>query len=138
MSKTYNIFISHSWEYSDAYDILCKMLNEKSYFFYNNHSVPKNDPIHTNGTDRELKIAITNKMSNCHIMLIMAGKYSTYSKWINKEIDIAKNGFLRAKPIVGIKPWASTQVSSVVKNSADIMVGWNTNSIVQAIKDYSI
>jgi|TARA_B110000908_G_C10207727_1_gene428554 hypothetical protein len=138
MSKTYNIFISHSWEYSDAYDILCGMLNEKSYFSYNNHSVPKNDPIHTNGTDRELKIAITNKVSNCHIILIMAGKYSTYSKWINKEIDIAKNGFSNPKPIVGIKPWASTQVSSVVKNNADIMVGWNTNSIVQAIKDYSL
>jgi hypothetical protein len=138
MSKTYNIFISHSWEYSDAYDILCGMLNEKSYFSYNNHSVPKNDPIHTNGTDRELKIAITNKVSNCHIILRMAGKYSTYSKWINKEIDIAKNGFSNPKPIVGIKPWASTQVSSVVKNNADIMVGWNTNSIVQAIKDYSL
>ena len=122
----------------DAYDILCGMLNEKSYFSYNNHSVPKNDPIHTNGTDRELKIAITNKVSNCHIILIMAGKYSTYSKWINKEIDIAKNGFSNPKPIVGIKPWASTQVSSVVKNNADIMVGWNTNSIVQAIKDYSL
>jgi len=138
MSKTYNIFISHSWEYSDAYDILCKMLNEKSYFSYNNHSVPKDDPIHTNGTDKQLKIAITNKMSNCHIVLIMAGKYSTYSKWINKEIDIAKNGFLNPKPIIGIKPWASLQISSVVKGNADIMVGWNTNSIVQAIKDYSI
>ena len=68
----------------------------------------------------------------------MAGKYSTYSKWINKEIDIAKNGFSNPKPIVGIKPWASIQVSSVVKNNADIMVGWNTNSIVQAIKDYSL
>lgn len=138
MSKTYNIFISHSWEYSDAYDLLCKMLNEKIYFFYNNHSVPKDDPIHTNGTDKELKIAITNKMSNCHIVLIMAGKYSTYSKWINKEIDIAKNDFLRAKPIVGIKPWANKQISSVVKDNADVIVGWNTNSIIQAIKDYSL
>jgi len=138
MSKTYNIFISHSWEYTDAYEKLVKLLDDKSYFSYNNHSVPKDDPVHTNGTDRELKIAITNKMSNCHCMLVMAGKYSTYSKWIKKEIDIAKNSFLREKPIIGIKPWANTQVSSVVKDNADIMVGWNTNSIVQAIKDYSI
>jgi len=138
MSKTYNIFISHSWEYSDAYEKLVKMLDDQNYFSYKNHSVPKDDPIHTNGTDKQLKFAITNKMNNCHIILIMAGKYSTYSKWIKKEIDIAKNDFLISKPIIGIKPWASTQVSSVVKENADIMVGWNTNSIVQAIKDYSI
>ena len=138
MSKTYNIFISHSWEYSDAYDKLCEMLEKKGYFSFNNHSVPKDDPIHTNGTDKQLKLAITNKISGCHVILIMAGKYSTYSKWINKEIDIAKNHFFNEKPIIGIKPWASTQVSSVVKNNADVMVGWNTDSIVQAIKDYSI
>jgi len=138
MSKTYNIFISHSWQYSDAYEKLVQLLDDKSYFSYNNHSVPKDNPVHTNGTDRELKIAITNKMNNCHCMLVMAGKYSTYSKWIKKEIDIAKNGFLREKPIIGIKPWANTQVSSVVEENADVMVGWNTNSIVQAIKDYSL
>lgn len=138
MSKTYNIFISHSWEYTDAYEKLCAMLEGKKYFNYKNHSVPKDDPIHTNGTDKELKIAITNKMSNCHILLIMAGKYSTYSKWIKKEIDIAKSNFSNAKPIIGIKPWASSQESSVVKDNADKMVGWNTDSIVQAIKDYSI
>lgn len=138
MGKTYNIFISHSWEYTDAYEKLVKLLDDKSYFSYNNHSVPKDEPVHTNGTDRELKVAITNKMSNCHCMLVMAGKYSTYSKWIKKEIDIAKNSFLRGKPIIGVKPWANTQVSSVVENNADVMVGWNTNSIVQAIKDYSL
>lgn len=138
MSKTYKVFISHSWQYSDAYEKLCNMLDKKTYFSYNNHSVPKNDPVHTNGTDKELKIAITNKMSGCHIVLIMAGKYSTYSKWIKKEIDIAKNGFTNSKPIVGIKPWANTQVSSVVSDNADEMVGWNTDTIVSAIRKHAL
>ena len=137
MSKTYKIFISHSWEYSDAYEKLCKML-DGSNFLYNDHSVPKDDPVHTNGTDKELKIAITNKMSGCHIVLIMAGKYATYSKWIKKEIDIAKNDFTNSKPIIGIKPWSNKQVSSVVSENVDKMVGWNTDTIVQAIKDYSL
>jgi hypothetical protein len=39
---------------------------------------PKEDPIHVNGTDKDLKIAITNKMSGCHIVLIMSRKYSSY------------------------------------------------------------
>lgn len=138
MSRTFNIFISHSWAYSSDYDRLVQILNNRLYFSYNNHSVPKYDPIHTNGTDRDLKIAITNKMSNCHCVLLLAGKYSTHSKWIGKEIDIAKNSFLRAKPIIGIKPWASTQVSSVVRINANVLVNWNTESIIQAIRDYSI
>jgi hypothetical protein len=35
--------------------------------------------------------------------LIMAGVYSTYSKWINNEIKAAKRGFTSPKPIIGIK-----------------------------------
>ena len=42
------------------------------------------------------------------------------------------------KPIIGIKPWASTQVSSVVADNATEMVGWNTNSIVKAIRKHSL
>ncbi len=63
----------------------------------------------------------------------MAGKYATYSKWIQREIRIAKNDY--SKPIVAIRPWASEQVSSVVSDAADRLVGWNTNSIVTAIRE---
>ena len=62
---------------------------------------------------------------------------SPYSH-IKKEINIAKNDFTNSKPIIGVIPWASKQVSSVVEDNADVMVYWNTKSIVQAIIDYSI
>lgn len=137
MSKTHNLFISHSWQYSDAYTKLCTLLNNRDYFDYNNFSVPKDDPVHTNGTDKQLIEAITNKMRLCHVILLMAGKYSTYSKWINKEIVIANDSFSNPKPIIGIKPWASTVVSSVVKENAAELVGWNTESIVDAIRRHS-
>jgi len=32
MSKTYNLFISHSWTYSDGYDKLVALLDKKSGF----------------------------------------------------------------------------------------------------------
>lgn len=137
MSKTHNLFISHSWQYSDAYTKLCGLLDNRAYFDYKNFSVPKDDPIHTNGTDKQLLEAITNKMRLSHVILIMAGKYSTYSKWINKEIVVANEGFINPKPIIGIKPWGSTVVSSVVKNNAVEMVNWNTESIVEAIRRHS-
>lgn len=137
MAKTHNLFISHSWTYSDAYQKLCGLLDAKDYFFYKNFSVPKDDPIHTNGTDKELLQAITNKVQLSHVILIMAGVYSTYSKWINKEIIVANKAFANPKPIIGIKPWGQTNVSTVVRDCAVELVGWNTESIVAAIRRHS-
>ena len=135
MSSTYNLFISHSWSYSDAYEKVVEMLDKKSYFSYQNFSVPQSDPIHTNGTDRELYIAIKNKIQLTNVVIIMAGVYSTYSKWINKEIEIAQNAFSIPTPILAIQPWGAERTSTVVKTAADMVVGWNTNSIVNGIRD---
>ena len=136
--KTYHIFISHSWSYSGAYEKLKKLLDSHSTFLYVDYSIPQDNPVHTSGTDKELYEAILNKMRLCNVVLIMAGVYSTYSKWINKEIQAAKQGFLNPKPMVGIKPWAQTNVSSVVSNNVNALVGWNTDSIVDAIKRLAI
>lgn len=135
MSKTYNLFVSHSWSYSNHYDNLINLLDNRSYFSYKNFSVPQDDPIHTNGTDKQLYEAIYNKISPCHVILIVAGVYSSYSKWIDKEIDIAKNKFYVSKPIIAIKPHGNVNVSSTVKNACDKLVNWNTESIIAAIRE---
>ena len=133
--KTYNLFISHSWAYSDAYEKLVDLLDAKPYFSYRNYSVPKDDPVHTNGTDRQLYNAIKNKIILSSVVLILAGIYATHSKWIDKEIDIAQNEFYTPKPIIAIEPWASKRTSAKVKESADKIVRWNTESIVSAIRE---
>jgi hypothetical protein len=132
MDKIYKIFISHSWTYGDAYEKVVNMLNREGINF-SNHSVPKSSPIHTNGTDKQLEEAIDAKIKGTSCVLIMAGKYSTYSKWIKKEIDIAKS---YNKPIIAIRPWASLQASIVVQENADEIVGWQSSSIVNAIKKW--
>jgi hypothetical protein len=134
MSKTHNLFISHSWAYGDAYDKLSTMLQSRPYFFHKDFSVPKHDPIHTNGSDKQLYDAIYNKIYLCGVVIIMAGVYSTYSKWINKEIEIAKKGFSIPKPILAIEPWGSEKTSKIVKDNADLIVGWNTESIISGIR----
>ena len=91
MGKTYHIFISHSWAYSDTYEKLVALLDKDGSFSYSNYSVPKDDPIHTNGTDKELYTAIKEKISHASVVLILAGVYSSYSKWIDKEIKILQN-----------------------------------------------
>jgi len=131
--KTRNLFISHSWSYGDAYEKLVKMLDAAPNFHYKNFSVPKNDPIHDADNATQLYEAIKKQIALTQVVLIMAGKYSTYSKWINKEIKIAKQDF--DKPIVAICPWGAKQISTVVKEAADEIAKWNTDSIVKAIRN---
>ena len=135
MAKTYNLFISHSWTYSDAYEKLIGLLDNDSNFSYKNYSVPKDDPIHTKGTDKELYQAIKNQMSSCSVVLILAGVYASYSKWINKEIIIAQEEFSTPKKIIAIEPWGSEKTSTVVKDAADKIVKWNSSSVISAIKE---
>lgn len=133
MDKIYHLFISHSWTYSDQYARLINLLNN-SGLKYKNYSVPKDDPLHTNGSDKQLYDAIKQQIANSSIVIILAGVYSTYSKWIDKEIEIAKDGFQTPKPILAIEPFGAEKTSKKVKDNANEIVKWNTNSIVAAIK----
>ena len=135
MDKRYNVFISHSWAYSDAYEKLVDLLDADVKFLYKNYSVPKNDPIHNATNDKALYDAIKNQMKNASVILILAGVYSSYSKWIDKEIEIAQNEFTTSKKIIAIEPWGAEKTSTKVKNAADKIVKWQTSSIVKAIKD---
>jgi hypothetical protein len=131
MEKTYRLFISHSWKYGDAYDKIIKMLDGQSLSYYD-HSVPLDDPIITNGTDKELRAAIVAKIKGTSCVIILAGVYSSYSKWINEEIEIAK---AYGKPIIAVEPWDSNRTSKIVKDNADKRVKWQGKSIADAIKE---
>ena len=135
MSKTYHLFISHSWAYSDAYEKLVALLDKDENFIYKNYSVPKDDPIHTTGTDKELYAAIKEQISHASVVLILAGVYSSYSKWIDKEIKIAQSEFETEKSIIAIEPWGSEKTSKKVKEAASKIVKWNSSSIIDAIKE---
>ena len=130
----YNLFISHSWAYGDAYEKVCEMLDSQvsTYGFnYKNYSVPKNDPIHNAPNETALRAAIRAQIQPASVVVILAGVYSTYSKWINIEIELAQ---AMGKKILAIEPWASERTSKIVKESADKIVAWNSKSIVDGIE----
>jgi hypothetical protein len=132
MSKTYRLFISHSWKYGDAYEKMVKFLNEQGISYYD-HSVPKDDPVHTNGSNKQLREAIDAKIKGCSGVIILAGVYASYSKWINEEITISRD---YKKPIIAVEPWASEKTSAVVRNAADKVVKWNGKSLGDAVKEF--
>ncbi len=131
---TYNLFISHSWAYGDAYEKLIGLLDKDIWFDYKNYSIPKDDPIHNAVNTIALARAIERQIIPASVVLVLAGVYSTYSKWIQIEIQLARQ---HKKPILGIEPWGSDKTSSVVQNASSEMVGWNTSSIISAIRRWA-
>ena len=129
--KIYNLFISHSWNYGSQYNNLTSLLNRRAFFSFKNYSVPESNPIIGARTDKQLEEAIENKVRASSVVVIMTGVYATYSKWINKEIAIAKRF---GKPILAVKPYGSRNMSTVVQNAADEICNWSTESVVAAIR----
>ena len=135
--KTRNLFISHSWAYTDAYEKLMALLRKRPYFAFKDYSVPRDDPIHNARSAKALKAAIKQQMAPCGVVLVLGGVYATYSKWIDEEMGLAQTGFQTPKPIVAIKPRGNTKMSTIVQDAATLVVGWNTESIVKAIRTVS-
>ena len=57
------------------------------------------------------------------------------TSWIQTEIEIATR---YQKPIIGVRPWGQERIPQAVQDAADEMVGWNTYSIVSAVRRYAL
>lgn len=131
-----NIFISHSWAYSEHYDRIAGWIFDEIWnangqrVYFANTSVPRDNPIHFAPNDAALQQAIHQRIAQSHVVVIPTGMYAHYSKWIKKEIDGAK---LYRKPILAVDPWAQKRAASVVAAAANESVGWNKQSIVDAV-----
>jgi hypothetical protein len=131
-----HIFISHAWAYSEDYNTLASWIFEENWstgqasLDFRDYSVPKNDPIHNATTNKALEEAIFNQISRSHVVVIPVGMYTSYSKWIQKEIDGA-NGY--KKPILAVIPRGQQRKAEVVVNNASAEVGWNKQSVIDGI-----
>ena len=135
-THTINIFISHSWTYSNHYVTLSSWIFTKNWSMgqasldFKNFSVPRNDPIHNAPSAAALKKRILNKIARCHVIIIPTGMYANHSKWIRKELDGADK---YSKPVLAVIPWAQEKKPSVVQHAATQIVGWNKKSVIKAI-----
>ncbi len=127
---TYRLFISHAWKYNEDYYKLLNFLNEASNFKYANYSVPEHDPVDASNNNK-LAEELRQQIRPVEIVIILGGMYVAYSDWIQFEIDYAKD---LGKPILGVKPRGAQVMPRAVQEAADEIVGWNTSTIVSAIR----
>ncbi|MEY8320340.1 TIR domain-containing protein [Lachnospiraceae bacterium 46-61] len=137
--KTYNIFVSHAWRYSEHYYKVMSWLEEAKQdglFDYKSYSVPIHDPLidpNTSIGQQELQRLLDAQIKPASIVIILAGMYATYSDWITFEINTSVK---YSKNIIGVKPWGQERIPQIVSINSNKLVGWNKHSIINAILEY--
>lgn len=132
--RDYHILISHSWSYSEEYDKVCSWLNESTYFKWSDFSVCCNRPLETK-SNSDLEKKLRERIAHASCIIVISGMYAGYSRWIDFEIDTALDF---RKPIISVKPWGQQRTPIKIQENSDVMVGWNANSIINAVRQYAL
>lgn len=130
----YRIFISHAWKYNEDYRRLVALLDNAPLFEYYNYSAPQEKPLQLSSPQAstfEIKNAISQKIKNAQVVLVLGGMYYEYHSWMKYEVDEAER---MNKPIIVIMPWGNKIMPIELSQQANIIVGWSTNSIINAIR----
>lgn len=129
--RTYNVFISHAWAYSEDYYRVEEFLNEAPNFAWHNLSVPEHDRL----SSQDLEARLRDQMRPADVFLIIGGMYATHSDWIDFELSFARR---IGRPIIGIQKWGGERMPVAIQSAAREIVGWSTAGIVGAIRRHAV
>jgi predicted molibdopterin-dependent oxidoreductase YjgC len=129
--KTRMIFVSHAWAHEHHYMKVVEWFDAANNFSWKNSSVPSTDAL-TDKTSAGLCAGMTRQISPAQVVVILGGMYAAHSGWIDYEI---REAVRMRKPIVGVVPWGQERVPQNVQTAATVMVGWNSASIIKAVRD---
>ena len=134
--KSYDLFLSHVWRSSqnNEYYRLVALLKGASNFYWRNYSVPEHDPLGRQ-SDAQLRRALDRQIAPVNCFLVVAGMYVNHRQWIQEELNIAAQ---YGKPVVAISPLGQQRIPAAVQTAATVVVGWRTESIVAAVRRWSL
>lgn len=133
MARLYNVFISHSWQHIEDLNNLRDLLKKRGYFNVEFEEATPDEPINSENAEY-IKRRLREKIKNSDVVLGIAGVYASYSDWMEWELDTAIDNDI---PIVGVIPWGQQRISTIVNSRAEEIMGWNTESIVKAIRKWA-
>lgn len=133
---SYPLFVSYGWLPDDGTQRLYGLLENYRIrhvpdFAYELFSVSKDDPVQHLPSKKALAMAIEEKMRPCSCLLILAGVFDDYKKWIDLELDIARK---LKKPVILVEAADPKHTSSKEKRIAKKIVKWDTQALGEAIE----
>lgn len=132
--KNRMIFISHAWGYTEHYNKIIEWCNNANNFSWKNCSVPSTNALQDK-TSKGLSEGMTRQINPSQVVVILGGMYAAHSAWIEYEISEANR---LNKPIVAVKPLGQERIPKIVQDASWCEpVGWNSASVIGAIRHYS-
>lgn len=77
---------------------------------------------------------ITKKLKKSDTVLAVSSIFDTHREWMLWEIGKAKELGLK---VIGVVPKGQKKVSPDVGKKTDMIVPWNADSIIEAVRKYS-
>jgi hypothetical protein len=138
-SRQYRVFISHAWDYGDEYDGVVNLLNSNISFRWTNLSITIDQPLPMltffPKSYRNIVRQLDEEIQRADCVLVLAAMYFAHRGWIQSEIEAAAE---YNKPIIAVLPRGQERVPEALSRVAvTAPIGWNSNSIISAIRQYS-
>lgn len=134
--RTYHLFISHGWKYTDDYyrmmEYLEKISESEPQFRYDLHSEPESEKGRKNRKTEELMAEMQEQIRDTECVLILSDMYKESHYWLDYAMDLAQDWQI---PILGIRKWNGQKSPYQIEERADEMVEWEKKSILTAIRN---
>lgn len=132
--KTYDLFISHAWQYTVEYNFLVEMLNKQPRFYWRNYSSPEHETIinpNTTSGKKELSGELEGQIKYSEAVLILSNMYSDSRFWMDKVLELASS---YNKPIILIKSVPNEEIPNTLLHQASETADGDIDSITSAIR----
>ena len=135
---TYPIFLSYSWAEQDGTERITSLMENYRLntedFAYEYYSVSKDDPVQFLPSNKALANAIEAQMKQCSCLIILAGVYEEFKRWINLELDAAKKLKI---PVILVEAVNPKHTNFKEKRVASATVKWNVQELGDAIVQHA-
>ena len=103
-------------------------------FAYEYYSVSKDDPVQFLPSNKALANAIETQMKECSCLVILAGVYEEFKRWINLELDAAKKLKI---PVILVEAVSPKHTNFKEKRAAVATVKWDVKELGDAIVQHA-
>ncbi|EHZ3054543.1 TIR domain-containing protein, partial [Salmonella enterica subsp. enterica] len=117
------------WDYDKQLANLKSLIEKNSTITIDYSEVTVDNRINSEQRDY-IRGVLKKRIISSDVFLVMAGMYTSYSDWMKWEIETAKKNKV---PVIAVKPRGAERIPVIIQDNADVIVGWNSNSIVNNI-----
>lgn len=136
LNRPIHLYLSYAWNDNNALEEFGILLQRHEAFKHTVSIISPFHPANRTGDERSLYEVIKTKMKFCDAVIMFCREYPDYMRWINKEL-IASSEELH-KPVIVVRRDESEHIPFIVKQHADMIVDWDAESIISAIKKLTI